>query len=335
MHWLTLFIGLAAAQEAVKLEVIHTVHAPKTPALIVRPQVNATSLRVDLSCSGVTASRSGPAQSGDSITIRIPVPPGKHTCNGTLDGQFTDGTSGTMPLQFQVAVQNPIKLGVTMNDLDLDNRSVKVHTSQPLSRLDVDVFGETGQRIGSATIGNVTQTPAELSWEQGPGEVIRLQITATGSADMSTTLDLFPWSYKIPHEEVVFATGSAEIPPSEAHKLTSAREKINAVLDRFDGKKIGFEIPMALYVAGYTDTVGNKVSNRVLSQRRAASIAKWFRSNGFSQPIHYQGFGEDVLAVMTPDEVDEAENRRALYVIAAEIPPISAALPTQNWQALR
>jgi len=328
-------LSLAAAQEAVKLEVIHTVHAPKTPALIVRPQVDATSLAVDLSCSGVTAAHKGAAKAGSTITIRIPVPAGTHTCTGALDGQFVDGTSGSMPLQFQVAVQAPIKLGVTMDDLDLANRRVRVHIGQPISRLEVDVFGETGQPIGSATIANVTQTPAEIQWEQSPGEIIRLKLTATGSAGMSTTLDLFPWSYKIPHEEVVFASGSAEIPPSEVHKLKSAKGKIDAVLDRFDGDQLGFEVPMALYVAGYTDTVGNKVSNRVLSQRRAASLARWFRSSGFVQPIHFQGFGEDSLAVLTGDDVDEAANRRALYVIAAEIPPVSAALPAQNWRELR
>jgi outer membrane protein OmpA-like peptidoglycan-associated protein len=240
-----------------------------------------------------------------------------------------------MPLQFQVAVQNPIEMRVTMDDLDLDNRRVNVHLSQSIARLDIDIFGETGASIGAATIANVQRSPAEIQWEQAPGNVVRLQLTATGAAGMSTTLDLFPWSYKIPHEEVIFPTGSAEILSSETHKLTSAKAKIDAVLDKFAGSKLGFEVPMKLYIAGYTDTVGNRVSNRLLSERRAASLAQWFRANGFNHPIHYQGFGENALAIQTDDEVDEPANRRALYVIAAETPPVSAALPTKNWTALR
>ncbi len=335
MFWFAMFVSLAVAQEAVKLEVVHTVHAPKQPALIVRPQVGATHLSVILTCSGVNASHKGPASIGKEIRIALPVPPGQHTCTGQLEGQFVDGTYGKMPLQFQVAVQNPIEMGVTMEDLDLQNNRIRVHLSQPISRLDIDVFGESGQPIGAATIGNVVKTPAAIQWEQSPGKVVRLKLTATGSSGMSTTLDLFPWSYKIPHEEVVFSTGSADIPQSETHKLHSAKSKIDAVLDRFAGEKLGFEVPMALYVAGYTDTVGNKVSNRLLSDKRAASLARWFRANGFLRPIHYQGFGESALAVSTADEVDEPANRRALYVIAAETPPTSEALPTNNWKTLR
>jgi len=330
-----MFLSLAAAQEAVKLEIVHTVHAPKQPALIVRPQVGATHLSVVLDCAGVAASHKGPASPGSEVRISLPVPPGTHTCTGKLEGQFVDGTFGSMPLQFQVAVQNPIEMGVTMEDLNLKANRVRVHLSQPISRLDIDVFGETGQSIGAATIANVNSTPADIQWEQSAGDVVRLKLTATGTSGMSTTLDLFPWSYKIPHEEVVFSTGSAAINASEVHKLQSAKSKIDAVLSRFEGSKLGFEIPMALYVAGYTDTVGNRVSNRLLSERRAASLAAWFRANGFHHPIHYQGFGENAQAVVTADEVDHPANRRALYVIAAEIPPISDALPAKDWKALR
>jgi len=330
-----MFLSLAAAQEAIKLEVVHTVHAPKQPALIIRPQVGATHLSVILDCSGVSATHKGPASPGSEVRISLPVPPGNHTCNGKLEGQFVDGTYGSMPLQFQVAVQNPIQMRVTMEDLDLKANRVRVHLSQPINRLDLDVFGETGQAIGAATIANVNNTPAEIQWEQSPGNIVRLKLTATGTSGMSTTLDLFPWSYKIPHEEVVFSTGSATINPSEVHKLQSAKSKIDAVLSRFEGSKLGFEIPMALYVAGYTDTVGNRVSNKVLSEKRAASLAGWFRAHGFPYPVHYQGFGENAQAVVTKDEVDEPANRRALYVIAAETPPLSEALPTKDWKALR
>jgi len=335
MVWILMLAATALAQEAVKLEVIHTVHAPKQPALIVKPQAPASRLKIALTCSGVQAGFDGPASAQTEIRISIPVPAGTHTCTGQLHGSFTDGTEGSMPLSFQVAVQDPIQLSVSMDDLDLEGHKVQVHLNQPVSQIDVDVFGETGQQIGAATVGATSRTPATVQWEQAQEPIVRLRITATGTAGMSTALDLFPWSYKIPHDEVIFSSGSAVIRPSEIPKLEAARVKIAQVVTRFSPDKLGFTLPMQLYVAGYTDTVGNSVTNRLLSERRAEALASWFKASGFGHPIHFQGFGEGALAVVTPDETDEPANRRALYIIAAETPTVSAALPTKNWKQLR
>ena len=335
MLGLILMISAALGQEAIKLEVIHTVHAPKQPQLVVLPQLDASTIAVDLNCSDVPISHRTSARAGARIAIDIPVPPGVHTCSGTLEAAFTDATTGGMPLRFQVAVQDPISMTVSMADLDLSQRKVRVNLNQPVAQLAVDVYGEQGTRIGSASAANIRETPAELQWEQGSGEVVRIAITGTGASGLSTSLDLFPWSYKVPHDEVVFASGSAEIAPSEEPKLEVALARINGVLAKFSVEKMGFDVPLQLYIAGYTDTVGDKVSNRTLSTRRAQSLARWFKQSGFSRTVHYQGFGESVLAVATGDEVDEAANRRALYIIAAETPPQSAALPTQNWSRLR
>ena len=332
---LLLMISVALGQEAIKLEVIHTVHAPKQPQLVVLPQLDASTIAVDLDCAGVPVSTRTAAAAGTRLAIDIPVPPGVHTCSGTLEAVFTDETTGGMPLRFQVAVQDPISMSVSMADLDLDRRTIRVHLNQPIAQLSVDVYGESGARIGAASGANIQSTPAELQWEQSSGEVVRIAVTGTGASGLSTTLDLFPWSYKVPHDEVVFASGSAAVNPSEEPKLQSALQRINGVLDQFAVEKIGFEVPLRLYIAGYTDTVGNKVSNRTLSKQRAQSLARWFKQNGFPREVFYQGFGESVLAVATGDEVDEVANRRALYIIAAETPPISAALPIQNWSQLR
>ena len=51
-------------------------------------------------------------------------------------------------------------------------------------------------------------------------------------------------------------------------------------------------------------------------------------------PVHYQGFGEDALAVQTPDETAEARNRRAVYVLAASAPAVQKALPRSAWRRL-
>jgi len=39
----------------------------------------------------------------------------------------------------------------------------------------------------------------------------------------------------------------------------------------------------------------------------------------------YEGFGEQSLAVATPDETDEPRNRRVDYILSVEDPPLKAA----------
>ena len=335
MMFLVLGLGIAFAEQAVSMEVVHTVHAPKQPALNLRVNVAASSIDVTLKCGDVTASHRSGARSGDLINIPIAVAPGTHTCTGILDAEFEDGTAGSMPLSFQVAVQSPIQMSVTMDDLNLDKGELRIHTNQPVARVDVAVFNEHGAVVATSSAPGTAASAVMVQWAPVDSEVTRLQVTATGAAGLATTLDLFPWQYAIPHDDVVFPSGSAEIPPSEVHKLRAAKQTMDATLQRFQGDKLGFEIPMQLFVAGYTDTVGNRINNQRLSQARARSIGMWFRSNGFTRPIHFQGFGENGLAVSTPDETNEPGNRRAAYIVAAEQPASSPSTPGENWSRLR
>jgi len=74
-------------------------------------------------------------------------------------------------------------------------------------------------------------------------------------------------------------------------------------------------------VLGHTDTVGSPEDNMVLSRNRAASIARYFKDKGgITLPILACGFGETRLAIETGDNVDEARNRRAQYILAAAEP---------------
>jgi len=93
------------------------------------------------------------------------------------------------------------------------------------------------------------------------------------------------------------------------------------------------DISIELYIAGYTDTVGSKQANLELSERRAKAIAQWFRQNGIKIPVYYQGFGESVLAVPTPDETPHEQNRRAVYVLS-NAKPQSPDFPTSNWKRI-
>jgi outer membrane protein OmpA-like peptidoglycan-associated protein len=131
---------------------------------------------------------------------------------------------------------------------------------------------------------------------------------------------------------VNFATGSADIQPSETPKLEAAYTKLDEVLakDREHGR---MHPGITLYIAGHTDTVGSASTNLKLSQDRARSIAAWFRKRGVKLPIAFEGFGETSPEVKTADNVDEPKNRRVDYVLSDGPPTYSAAF-RPSWKRI-
>jgi hypothetical protein len=203
-----------------------------------------------------------------------------------------------------------------------------LRSDRRLDDVQIDVYGPDGARIGGGRSPAGGRDRVPLDWSSD-GEIVRIDVRATDDAGISALLQLIPWSYAIPHEDVIFATASAEVDPAEAPKLEAAWSELERVVARY-----GAVVEVRLYVAGYTDTVGSAASNQALSDRRARAIAAWFRDRGFKGPIFYQGFGESAPAVPTPDETAEAANRRALYILAARPPATSADVPRGDWRPL-
>lgn len=71
-----------------------------------------------------------------------------------------------------------------------------------------------------------------------------------------------------------------------------------------------------LVVTGHTDTKGSLASNDALSLRRAQQVREMYVERGFpAARIEAVGRGERELAVPTPDETDEARNRRVVILV--------------------
>jgi len=142
-------------------------------------------------------------------------------------------------------------------------------------------------------------------------------------------IEVIPFEVNIPHDDVIFESGKATIRAEEQPKLSDTLVKLKAAL-----KKHGKLIKIQLYVGGYTDTVGPPADNQSLSENRAQSIARWFRKNGVKIPIFYEGFGERILAVPTPDNTPEAKNRRAIYILSNGTPS-GGSVSNAKWKRLR
>jgi outer membrane protein OmpA-like peptidoglycan-associated protein len=157
----------------------------------------------------------------------------------------------------------------------------------------------------------------------------KVEIRVTDPTGTYQSLAFSPWMITIPHEEVVFATDSAVITSTEAPKLTASLKLINEALKKNPGV-----IPK-LFIAGHTDTVGAVPYNLSLSRKRAQAIAGWFRKNGLAIAIASEGFGEHALRVTTPDNTEEARNRRVDYILSVEEPALNATDFRPVWKPVK
>ena len=323
-------VAAALAQNAVDVSAVSTVSdGSGSPSLTFHGNT-AGRIDVSLACGGRRYTLKEAIAPGSSHTLSLAgLPQGQHACAGGLDLETDDGAAGRMPLNLTVAVLPPLQLSAPEDQLDLDARSLLLVSDRAMQSVEVTVFGgDAGAEIGGGTVALSGVTSAPISWDS-QGDVLRIDLLVTDTFGARATLTLLPWSYQIPHEDVVFASGKADIPADEVPKLEAAWAHIDRTLSKY-----GNIVDMELFVAGYTDTVGDAAANQGLSERRAQAIAQWYRRRGFTRPIHTQGFGETVLAVGTPDETAEAANRRSVYVLAADTPRPSGDLPRARWSKL-
>ncbi|EJK82041.1 OmpA family protein [Rhizobium sp. AP16] len=122
---------------------------------------------------------------------------------------------------------------------------------------------------------------------------------------------------RIDLDTITFATGSAEIPMSQASTLRGVADAIGQII-----KKDPTE---TFLIEGHTDAVGSAESNLILSDQRAESVAKVL-SDVYGVPpenLVTQGYGEQYLKVNT--QGPEQENRRVtIRRITALVRPVAS-----------
>ena len=321
---------LAHGADVLTFDAVRVVeHGKASPSLTLHPGVSG-SVEVSLDCGGGRSfTHSGAIAPGRDVVITLSgLPEGTHSCSGVVKLTDSSGGSGQMPLSLEVASLPELAWSYGLADVDLEGRSLVAHPSRPLQDAVLRVIGVGGVVLDEQRGDLSDPSQPSFSWVTTE-EVLKLVIEAADPHGFRGLLELSPWSYAIPHEDVVFASGSAEITSAETPKLDATWRQTQEVLAKY-----GDVVEIQLYVGGYTDTVGAASSNQALSERRARAIASWFRARGFTAPIWYQGFGEQGLAVATGDEVDEPRNRRAVYVLAAQQPAVSDELPASAWVRL-
>lgn len=328
--WLWFALSLALAGDAIELQLVR-VGSPggSPPSLSVLTHTEGT-LDVSVQCGAKRFTKSAAIAPGGKVEVPLSgLPQGRTACQGQLDLVDATGSAGSMPLNFEVSVVPALALEFL--DLSLSAREVEVRPNQPVRDVRIEVIGEGGRVIGGAPLSGVMSDEATIrrAW-QADGEVIQVKVYVTTEHGASAVMELTPWSYAIPHEDVVFATASDVIAAAETPKLEASWTELERALAKY-----GAIMEVQLFVVGHTDTMGTTAYNQGLSERRAKSIASWFVQRGFAGSVWYQGLGEGALAVPTPDETDEPANRRAGYILAASPPPPAEGHAPTGWKRLR
>jgi outer membrane protein OmpA-like peptidoglycan-associated protein len=330
--------GRLRAEEENQLPV--TVDVPS--ALVVgeaRPYVTLSAVRTIKSVH-VTVSRNGRRHvfsassigAGSSKTFTWDEPAGIYGYTVTVQAKCGSVTS-RQDFTFGLSYLPPIEMTLAESQVSLSDRRLTFQLNHPAERAEISIRAPSGAEIAQATTrfdDAPPGTPLTISWPPVQGAIGSIEVTAYGTAGYWAGKVVTPWSVTIPHEDVEFETDRWEIRASETQKLDDSIELIAKAL-----REHGSKMPVDLYVGGFTDTVGSVQHNRELSQKRAWAIAQYFQGHGVRVPIHYRGFGEEALAVATPDERAEAHNRRATYILAAEPPTLSSAVTWGGWQSLR
>lgn len=320
----------AFAQDALTFNAVKVVtHGEGTPSITFTLAV-AGDLDVGFRCeSGGNWSMQRSMAAGSTATLQFKgIGEGWHDCKGAIALTTADG-GGEMSLPLRIGSLSKITVTAAEEDLDLTASTLTVKASRSVAGCELAVLTVGGAEAARTTADMSDPLAPSFAWSDGGQEVVKLDVVCKDDNNFVGKLQLSPWQALIPHEDVVFASNSAEIPEDEVRKLEASWTELESAVRLY-----GSVVDVQLFVAGYTDTVGDAGSNQVLSQRRAKAIGAWYRQRGFTGSIFYQGFGESVLAVPTPDQTDHPSNRRVLYILASRVPAVSTDLPSKNWRKL-
>ncbi len=335
---LVLLVAASALASPIDVQLFGSAIAGKDkPAILIAAQVAARKIHLRLTRHGC-----GPDSrvdqsldhlaAGQTHRFELDQPIGNCDYDGTLDADIA-GQRASLPLQFSTVLAGPPEVRAVPQGFDAKAHTVSVTFNREADHGSTEAFGETGQGLGvveNQELGDAKPgEPLTLTFAGGDQPVLKLHVAVYDAAGLFAGVDLFPWSLKVPHAELNFPSGSAEIQAGEVSKLQDSAAHIAETLAR-----VGRTVPLRLYVVGYTDTVGSAEGNQLLSSQRAQAIARYFRSHAIAVPIYTAGLGEDALLVGTPDETPEVRNRRAEYILAVDPPAIENAARQPTWVPL-
>ncbi len=305
------------------------------PAVMIEILEPIAGFRLTLSRDGGKLQEwKGGGRPGVTRTIELSHPDGQAKWAGELVINLPNGTTGTMPMEFETEIVGQLAIAVDLKkDFDPVARKLRFTVNQPIVKAHLKVLMDTGAVVADDDIAFESEpagTRLEVSWPEAKGQAMLVSLRVFAKSGVFNGVELTNWQVNIPHEEVNFASGKWDVAAQETAKLEKSLGLIQDAVDKY-----GSLAQIKLYILGHTDTVGPTASNRTLSFNRARTIGSWFKKRGLRIPVLYEGFGEEAPLVATSDETDEPKNRRADYLLSIGEPALTGAYPFQpKWQRL-
>ena len=325
---LALLLALPAALAAdVQLGFTQAPAPGENPALLVTPPRAVEILAVDCTAGGQSLSWEERGLPGGG-THRFEWIRDESVTHADCSVQvrYADGAEEGMDVPVDYSYGGGLAVDLSGASADLKANTLTVSINQPVQKAKITALGPLRAVLSQQEIAiSGGPGPITVPWVGDASEVVLLEVELHNALAWAG-FTFSPWFLEIPHDEVLFDTNDATIHDSEAPKLERTLRELEEVLVKY-----GDIVPVKLFIAGCTDTVGDAGANAGLSQRRARAIAGWLREHGYSHPIYYYGFGESYLAEQTGDEVDSQANRRAPYYVGATEPPPSTGVPQVSW----
>ena len=320
--------AVPAVANDVDLRIDNRAKPGSQPTLTLKLNRAVATAVVDISSeAGHLKQQQGPGKAGSSMVFQLPQKaPGIVSWKGSLTVTFADGAGGEMPLQFQTEVLSAkFRFEVGKDDLDLENDRLTLRSERSTARVEVEVYGDADELLASSgqdfAEPIAAGAPVAVSWNpRKEADALRIHVVVFDEKGSFQSSDLFPYTITIPHEDVVFDTGSSTIRADQESRLTPALPAIQAAVTRFGPAMKAAKATVRLFVSGHTDTVGPAGSNLALSMARAKAIATWFARHGCPVQVYARGFGESMLKVETADDVDTEANRRVDYDVGVNSP---------------
>lgn len=311
-----------------------SVQGNASPAIVIKNKRDVKSIEFVLSDAAgkrqtVRANNLG---AGSVKNLQFKHGTGTSAYKASVNVVWGDGEKDTFDLTFEATRVGKLAMDIKSEDVDIDARTLRARVNNPAASIELSVVGESGNELWSGREAFDPPAPSgtdlALTWDEPTEKILYMQLKIYDIAGYWVGMKITPFSIEIPHDELVFDFGSAAVRPDQSPKLEVTLGHVNDAL-----AKHGTLLQLKLFIAGFTDTVGDNASNRALSLARAHSIASWFRKRGLKIPIYYAGFGEEVLAKQTPDETEEQANRRAVYILSSHT-PVGKDVPRNDWKPL-
>jgi len=164
---------------------------------------------------------SGRSEGGEPLALHFPsLPEGVHDCTVDVDWRADDGSSAQATLPMRVWVRPMLTLEAGADGLDVAGGTLQVTTNRPVVQAQAAVHGPDG------LLGTVQGTPSDqgvaFRWEASDTRVLRIDVQGEDAEGYITELQLTPWRVDIPHEDVVFPSGSAKLLAEEEPKLEAS-----------------------------------------------------------------------------------------------------------------